>query len=107
MKCDEACTRRVFLRNTGLVAATAGITLAASGLTKFATPAAASTPAGAHSAPLPALPGILVRNMFVSSGSVGPRPACRRRDTSQFAPAGELFKILIGRGGEEPCLVSA
>jgi hypothetical protein len=43
MKSDEACTRRVFLRNTGIVAATAGITLAASGLPKFATPAAAGT----------------------------------------------------------------
>ena len=43
MNCDEACTRRVFLRNTGLVAATAGITLAATGLPKFATPAAAKS----------------------------------------------------------------
>ncbi|MHB8835435.1 MAG: C-GCAxxG-C-C family (seleno)protein [Candidatus Methylomirabilia bacterium] len=41
MKCDETCTRRSFLRTTGVVAATAGITLAASGLPKFATPAAA------------------------------------------------------------------
>ena len=41
MKYDETCTRRVFLRNTGIVAATAGITLAASSLPKFATPAAA------------------------------------------------------------------
>ncbi len=43
MKIDETCTRRVFLRNSGLVAATAGITLAASGLPKLATPAAASS----------------------------------------------------------------
>jgi hypothetical protein len=42
MNTDETCTRRVFLRNTGLVAATAGLTLAATGLPKFATPAAAS-----------------------------------------------------------------
>jgi hypothetical protein len=41
MKCDETCSRRVFLRTTGIVAATAGITLAVSGLPKFATPAAA------------------------------------------------------------------
>ena len=41
MKCDETCTRRSFLRSSGIVAATAGITLAASGLPKFATPAAA------------------------------------------------------------------
>ena len=43
MKCDETCTRRSFLRTTGIVAATAGITLAASGLPKFATSAAAAT----------------------------------------------------------------
>ncbi len=43
MKCDETCTRRAFLRTTGIVTATAGITLAASGMPKFATPAAAST----------------------------------------------------------------
>ena len=43
MKCDETCTRRSFLRSSGIVAATAGITLAASGMPKFATPAAASS----------------------------------------------------------------
>jgi len=41
MKIDETCTRRGFLKNTGMVAATAGITLAASGLPQFAAPAAA------------------------------------------------------------------
>lgn len=41
MHCAETCTRRGFLRNTGLLAATAGITLAASGLPGLATPAAA------------------------------------------------------------------
>lgn len=43
MKCEETCTRRGFLKNTGLVAATAGIALAASGLPKFAAPALAKT----------------------------------------------------------------
>jgi len=41
MKCEEACTRRGFLRNTGIVAATAGITLAVSGMPKFTSTAAA------------------------------------------------------------------
>ena len=41
MKTEETCTRRSFLKNTGLVAATAGITLAATGLPRFAAPAAA------------------------------------------------------------------
>ncbi|MHB8836489.1 MAG: C-GCAxxG-C-C family (seleno)protein [Candidatus Methylomirabilia bacterium] len=41
MNCNETCTRRGFLKNTGLVAAAAGITLAVSGMPKFATAAAA------------------------------------------------------------------
>jgi len=43
MKCEETCTRRGFLRSTGIAAAAAGVTLAASGLPKFATPAAAKS----------------------------------------------------------------
>jgi hypothetical protein len=43
MRCDEICTRRVFLRSTGIAAAAAGFTLAASGLPRFAAPANAST----------------------------------------------------------------
>ncbi len=38
---DQSCTRRGFLKNTGLLATTAGITLAASGLPGIARPAAA------------------------------------------------------------------
>ncbi len=42
MKCEETCTRRGFLKQSGMVAAAAGVTLAASGLPRFAAPAAAA-----------------------------------------------------------------